>query len=400
MKPRILIVSQHFPPDNSGNASRIYDLSKNLVKQGVKVTAISPYPSFPHGSFKRIWKLHSSRKIDGINHISLFTWQPNGGNPSFVSRMSYYLIFPIHSIFWALLKRKDYDAILSTAPPIFTGITGYFIKKITGKKWFFDVRDLWINASIGLGFIKKGSLFEKVSRKYEKICYKTCDGITVTTEEIKNTISKTYNISKDKIKVIPNGVDIKTYKPVKEKKRRIIYSGNIGHAQDLEKVILAVKEINKKYPIQFYLVGDGDIKRDLEKFLKKEGLDNIVIFTGLLPRGKIPELIAESTIGVAPLKNLDTLKYAIPTKVYEYMSCGIPFIGTGSGEIELIAKNSGGGLVAKNTAESIYEQIVHLLENEQLMEKMGKNGRKFVEKYYDRSKIATFLLRNIEQVVA
>ena len=399
MKSRILIVTQHFPPDKSGNASRIYDLSRNLVKLGVRVTVLSPYPSFPHGSFKKTWKLYSFREIHGIEHISIFVWQPTSNDPSFLSRTIYYLMLPFHSILWAFLKRRDYDVIITTAPPIFTGLTGYFIKKLIGKKWFFDIRDLWIDASVSLGFIKKNGSFEKISRKYEMICYHFCDGITVTTEELKNVIKRTYNISADKITIIANGVDTRVFKPLNLKKNRIVYTGNIGHAQDLKKVILAVKKINEKFPLEFYLVGDGDIKKDLKELVKKENLEDIVIFTGLLARKKIPTLIAESLIGVAMLKNLPSLRYAVPTKAYEYMSCGIPFIGSGKGEIENLVKASGGGVVAENTVGSIYENMMHLLENETLREKMGKCGREFVEKYYDRRKMAEDLLNSIEKVI-
>jgi len=399
MGPRVLIVTQHFPPENSGNASRIFDLSKNLARLGCKVMVLSPHPTFPHGSFKKIWKVYSSRKIGGINHINIFSWQPTTNDPSFLSRMSYYLIFPIHAILWALLKRREYDVVITSAPPIFTGITGYFIKKITRKKWFFDVRDLWIDASVSLGFIKKDSLFEKVSRKYETLCYRVCDELVVTTEEIKKIIKKENGISYDKIEIVSNGVDTRVFKPSNVKKNRVIYTGNIGHAQDLEKVILAVKKINEKFSLEFYLAGDGDIKEDLEELVKKEGLEDIVTFAGVLTRDKIPGMLAESLIGVAPLRNLPSLRYALPTKAYEYMSCGIPFIGTGKGEIEHLAKSSGGGVVAESTIESIYENMIYLLENEKLMEKMGKNGREFVEKYSDRRKIAEHLLHIIEKAI-
>ena len=36
-------------------------------------------------------------------------------------------------------------------------------------------------------------------------------------------------------------------------------------------------------------------------------------------------MYSESLMGVAPLKKLKTLEYAVPTKAYEYMACGIPF---------------------------------------------------------------------------
>ena len=400
MKSRILIITQHFPPESSGNASRIYDLSRNLLALGNKVIVISPFPTFAYGVYKKTWKRYSYREIDGIKHFSIFAWQPAYKNPSFVSRVSYYITFPLHAIWFAIFKWKEYDVIITSSPPIFTGLTGFLIKKFTKKKWFFDIRDLWINASLELGFLKKNSFFEKISRIYEGICYRNCDKITVTTEEIKKSIIIDYNISIDKIILLPNGVDTDIFKPSTVKKNRIIYAGNIGFAQDLEKVILAVKKVNEKFPLEFYLIGDGDIKNDLVELVKKEGLEDIVRFTGSLEREKIPGLIAESLIGVAPLKNLKCLDYAIPTKVYEYMSCGIPFIATGKGEIEYLSKISNGGIITENSIESIYKSIIDLLENKKMLNEMGDKGRGFAEKYYDRKKIAEHLLHNIDQEIS
>jgi len=393
------MITQNFPPEKFGNASRIHDLSRNFVKLGAIVTVLSPHPTFPFGSFKKTWKIHSSEKIDDIENIKIFSWQPGNANPSFVNRMSYYLSFPLHAILWALLKRRDYDAIITTVPPIFTGITGFFIKKITGKKWFLDVRDLWIDASVGLGFIKENSFFEKLSRRYEGICYRTCDRVTVTTEETRNIIMRTYHISPEKIEVIPNGVDIEMFKPLPVKKKRIIYSGLLGAAQDLEKVILAFKKINEKFSLELYLVGEGELRRGLEELVHKEGLNGKVVFTGLLEREKVSRMIAESLMGIAPLKNIDSLRYALPTKAYEYMSCGIPFIGTGKGEIENLARVSKGGIMAENNVNSIYEKMVYLLENEKIMEEMGEHGREFVERHFDRMKTANRFLQSIEKVI-
>jgi glycosyltransferase involved in cell wall biosynthesis len=370
------------------------------VSLGSEVTVISPFPTFPHGCHKKKWKLYSYRKIDGINHFNIFAWQPSHKNPKFSSRMSYYLTFPLHAIWWALLKRKEYDVIITSSPPIFCGLPGFIIKKIARKKWFFDVRDLWIDASLELGFLKQKSFFEKISRIYERICYRNCDMITVTTEEVKKRIVDTYKISTDKIILLPNGVDTKLFKPTSVKKNRIIYAGNIGFAQDLEKFILAVKKVNEKFPLEFYLVGDGDIKNDLMELVKKEGLEDIVFFTGPLEREKIPGLIAESLIGVAPLKNLQSLNYAIPTKIYEYMSCGVPFIATGKGEIEYITNISKAGAITDNNIDSIYQIIIGLLENKKLINEMGDKGRDFAQKYHDRKKIAEHLLHTIDHVVS
>jgi len=229
------------------------------------------------------------------------------------------------------------------------------------------------------------------------LCYDACDEILVTTEKVKEIIVESYDLPKDKIKIIPNGVDTAIFKPINKKKNRMIYTGNIGHAQDLESVILAVKKINEQYDPSFdlYLVGDGDIKRRLKTFVKQNNSEDHVIFMGLVDRKKIPDLIAESLIGVAPLRKLKTLEYAIPTKSYEYMACGIPFIGTGMGEIERLAEESQGGLIAENGVNSIYKKILFLLNHPKEVQKMGMHGREFVKRYYDRKQISKRLLEII-----
>jgi len=329
---RLLIISQHYPPDRSGNASRIFDMSSHLQKLGDEVTILAPYPSFPPGSFQRKWSLSEFKMIKGINLINLLSWQPGSENPNFVSRMAYYLSFPLHTVFLIVFNSRKFDVVISSAPPIFTGFGGLISKLFFKKKWCMDVRDLWIDASISLGFLKKGSFFERISRWYEQICYTNADMIGVTTQELGRRILNTYKkVDEKKIKVVSNGVDTEFFYPVEvNKKKQIIYAGNIGHAQDLENVILSMKTIIKKVDLKFLIVGDGDIKTQLEALAKREGLSKNIKFTGLVPRENIPLMFSESMIGIAALKKIPSLEYAVPTKAYEYMACRIPFVGCGN----------------------------------------------------------------------
>ena len=206
---RILVISQHFPPEKSGNASRIHDLSINLANK-TDVLIFAPFPSFPHGSFKRNNNVKKYQKINNnLTLLNLASWQPLEKNPSFISRMGYYLTFPIHACIWSLLYYKKYDIIITSAPPIFTAITGLFTKMLLRKKWIIDVRDLWIDASISMGFLKEGSIFENISRYFMDICFKKADLVCTTTNGISNKLQARYDIKSTKI--IPNGVDPDTF---------------------------------------------------------------------------------------------------------------------------------------------------------------------------------------------
>lgn len=161
---------------------------------------------------------------------------------------------------------------------------------------------------------------------------------------------------------------------------------------------LAVKSMNGTYNLKFVIVGDGDTRESLEALVKAESLTDSVIFTGILPREEIPRLLSESLVGVAPLKRLSNLEYAAPTKAYEYMACGIPFVGCGNGEIAHLAKESGAGVIAENTPEAIAATLSKLLDNPEEMEEMGRRGRAYVAEHYDRRSVALKLKQYIERM--
>ena len=396
---RILVISQNFPPEHFGNASRMFDLSKHLVELGCEVMVMAPHPTFPFGRFptSKRWKTETS--VTGIRLMTLRTVQPQANNPSFWMRMGYYLSFPLHAVLRSLLKQREYDIIVTTNPPIFTGITGFVVKKLTGKPWVLDVRDRWVDASISLGFIRKGCLFERISRWYERRCFMTCDRITVTTGEIQRRLEERYGLSQEKMMVMPNGVDMLMFRPCRSKKQRIIYSGLLGTAQDLDVVIRAFSKVQEKHKVILYLVGDGELRADLEALARHEGVNGSVVFTGLVDREKVPGLIAESLVGLAPLKDMESLWYAIPTKALEYMACGIPFIATGHGEIEVLAQTSKAGMIAENSVTSLSGVMDRILTDAKRREEMGREGRRFVETLYDRKKIAQRFLTTVQQMM-
>ncbi|NLA38995.1 MAG: glycosyltransferase family 4 protein [Methanomicrobiales archaeon] len=395
---RVCIISQHFPPEKSGNASRTYDTAMHLAGSGIDVTVLAPHPTFPMGSFTRTWRRARGEVIDGVRVVRLWTWQPGSGDPGFASRMAYYLLFPLHALLWLCSPRNRFDLIITSAPPLFTGIPGYVLRRIGCVKWFLDIRDLWIDASIGLGFLKEGSIYVRISRRFEEICLAHADLVCVTTEELGRRISSRYRVAAP-IELMPNGVNTDLFRPAESrKKQQIVYAGNVGHAQDLEKVALAIKSMNGNHSLKLLIAGDGDIREYLERLVEAENLTDSVIFTGILPREEIPRLLSESLVGVAPLKQLATLEYAAPTKAYEYMACGIPFIGCGNGEIARLARESGAGIIAENTPEAIAASLSSLLDDPAKMEEMGRRGREYVAEHYDRRTITLRLKQHIERM--
>ena len=407
---RLVFVSQAFPPEKGGNASRIHDNATSLTDENWDVTVLSPPPCYPPGEFDRSWQRQSTDQVNGVTVHRLWTWQPTRQDPSFVSRLVYYLVFAVHALVWMLLNARRVDVVVTSTPPISTGAPGLVMSAL-GKPWLVDVRDLWIDASISLGYLEEGSRIERVSRQFQRTVLYRADRISVTTPSMRRLVCERYGEAlEEKTVVLPNGVNTDEFAPrdesgsgqrsvsdAAESQPTIIYTGNLGHAQDLESLVRAMAHLSSDDAV-LKLVGSGDAESELKRLTAELGLDDRVEFVGLVERERIARLIIDAAVGAAPLKNSDELSYAMPTKVYEYLACGVPALVAGRGEIERFAERSGAAIHVENDPERIAEQLDELLADEMRREALGDDGRRYIESNYDRREIASMFDDQLTQI--
>lgn len=425
----VVFISQMYPPEKGGNASRIHDTARNLRDHGWSVTVVAPPPSYPPGEFEPTCRRSYTEVLDDILIHRLWTWQPRQENPGMARRLPYFLLFGIHVMWWLLWNARRYDVVVTSTPPISTGAPG-FVAKLFGVPWLLDVRDLWIDASISLGYLREGSWTERLSRWFQRTVLKTADRVSVTTPATAATIRDTYGESLGpKTIVLPNGVDTDRFRPTPESdggtevtdatadvsnvegshvstresgdsSRRdasradpsadrpvIVYTGNLGAAQDLESCIRAMTHLSTDDAV-LRLVGSGDLESKLRALTDKLDIQDRVEFVGAVDREEIPNILATATIGIAPLMDSEELAYAMPTKVYEYLACGLPTVTTGRGELEQFIRASGGGMHVENDPAAIAQAFDDLLTDEECRQRMGAAGRQHVVDRYDRSAIA------------
>lgn len=430
----LVFVSQQFPPDKSGHASRIQETAGALAREGWEVTVLAPPPSFPHGDFDRTWKRVERGRVDDVESVRLWSWQPTEPDPAFLSRLSYYVTFAFHAVLWLLSNRERYDVVVTTTPPISTGLPG-LIASLLGKLLVVDVRDLWIDASVSLGFISEGGLLERLSRRFQRRVLHTAERICVTTQTLGDELVSQYGSDLgEKLIHLPNGVALSELEsetdggvtvadetdgvvsrastgascdPGVEREQRteregpvegtIIYTGNIGHAQDLERCIEALQHLPESVDLR--LVGGGDSVPTLRERAAELDLLDRVEFYGSVPHSEIPSLLAEASIGLAPLRDDEELAYAMPSKVYEYLGHGLPVVATGRGELERFVEDSGGGLHADNDAEEIAAAVRRLLTDDGLRRDSARRGTAHVRENYDRETIASRFSTRLEDVL-
>ncbi len=399
---RAVIVSQHYLPEKSGNATRIANMAQNLVKEEVDVTVVCPHPTFPYGFFPKAWGRRVDHSEGGIRVVNLWTWQPRQEDPGFVERIAYYLVFSLHASLWMLRNGRKFDLIISSAPPSLTGIPGLLAGFLQARPLVYDVRDLWIDASLGLGFIRKEGIFERAGQFLERAILARSDLICATTTSLAEGLRERHRLGRKPILQLPNGVAPNFFNTRRiDKQRQIVFVGNVGHAQNMDPVVLSMKLLRRRYPdLRLLVVGSGDLRPHMLRLARKEGLETAVCFLGLLPQEKAFEVISQSIAGLAPIRASNGLEYMAPIKVYEYMACGVPYVGFGDGEIRKLAERTGSGIITESTPEALAKALTYLIENPEIASRMGKLGRDYVLEHHNWADIGRRLKTALTAMLA
>lgn len=361
-----------------------------MLQKFYEVDIICPPPTYPFAKYKKVNYIFRKENLDGLGVFRLWTYQPSKQNPTFFQRLFYYTIFPLLASFFLIPKLYNIKFVIVTDPPsslLFTTL----IVRLFRKKVILDIRDLWVEAALSFGFVNKKSILAEIVKKFEKYCWKRSDLVVtnslVIADEIIKIIGGSASISK--VKYFPFNVDTDTFKRENVlREKQIIYVGNFGLAQDLSTLVKAMSIVFAKMPdLKICLYGGGDCESDIKKLVNEMNLEKFFEFNNPVPRKEIPDILSKSMIGIVPLANNDALRYAIPTKTFEYLSCSLPVLAYGnSGELERIMKESGGGVFVKgNNYKGIADAILRMLQMEDVRENYSKNGRKFVEQKIDYS---------------
>ena len=189
------------------------------------------------------------------------------------------------------------------------------------------------------------------------------------------TAKKEYDIDTP---VIPVGVDTSFFRPLlnsdKEKKSYVdvLY---VGSLQERKRPYL-VLEAAKKYPsAKFHIVGRGPLKQKLLTIKEKHSLSNVLFYENV-PLSDLIRLYQTADIFLFP-----SIKEGLPKVTLEAASCGLPVIVFDAYHPESVI-NEKTGFVVK-TEEEMLEKLGVLLEDKELRQALGKNGREFVKQKYD-----------------
>lgn len=218
----------------------------------------------------------------------------------------------------------------------------------------------------------------KLARKLNKFFFKHCHLIPVALSElIRDSIVKEYGINKDKIPVIYNGIDLSKCLPKTDYSIygnfKILHIGRFSEQKNHVGLLKAFKLFHDNHSdSELWLIGDGEKKIEIERYVAENNLDKSVKFLGL--QSNVYGYLHDADMFTLP-SNYE----GVPMTLIEAMGTGLPIVATAVGGIPDMLSNNKNALLV----DISFEEIANAFEQYYLDENLRKNhGQHVKERSY------------------
>ena len=399
----ILFLTDNFPPEVNAPAGRTFEHCREWVKAGQQVTVITCAPNFPKGEIyqgyrNRLWQ---TEVMAGIRVIRVWTYIT--ANEGFLKRSLDYFSYALPSFFAGLFVKSD--VIIATSPQLFTTFSAYAISKVKRRPWIFELRDLWPESIRTVGAIEHRRVLDFLE-KIAIFMYHNCTRVVALTPAFKQKLLS-MGIASDKVDVITNGANLDLFFP-RQKDEELLkhfdlegkfvaaYIGTHGMAHNLALIVKSISSLQDK-SIHFLFVGDGAEKKNIVQLAADLAVSN-VNFIDPVAKEQVARYWSLADVALVPLKNADTFKTVIPSKIFEAAAMEKPILLGVEGQAKEIVEEYRTGLCFEPENEKDFlDKLVRMKTDRELYQGLQQGCKKLV-KAFDRKRLAEEMLEVIRKL--
>ena len=397
----ILFVTRYFWPELIGSAPFTSDLAEWLAQEGRPVTVLSGLPHYPGTT---VFPAYEGGRRDRETMGRVVVERVQSGPPrrfSALSRILNEADFLLRGLGALLSGRiKRHPMVLALCPSILCVALAVLARQ-PGGLVIAIVHDIQSGLAERLGL--NGGRLAGLMRRIERITLNQVDLVVVLSQEMKDQLRR-IGVNAP-IDVVPLWVDTDEIQPVEPVARpsvSVLYSGNLGRKQGLGQVVAMAEQLAEWRPeIEIVLRGNGNQAHELMAEIEKRHLGNVRL-TELQPNEALATALAAGDIHLVP-QNPQAAAFAVPSKVYNIMAVGRPFVATALPNSTLwhLQRQSGAFLcVPPNEPRRFAEAVLKLADDAQLRRELGRRGRAFVEEHYAKPLILGALTSRLDALVA
>lgn len=390
----ILLISNFFPPHKGGVETATYYTAKNLTERGHKVIVLTSKSGIEKYEIKEDipfqvlrYKAFSLPEIRGLTQSSSLGIIPKA-------------IFDLPKII------KKYNIQIIHLEGRFFPISwiSAFLNLIIFKRPMF----LTVQGRLEIGITNYiENLFDQI---ITKLLYRNIRKIICVSKSLEERLIR-YGINEKRLFVIPNGVDISFFSPKKqsdflnnclkkEKKnfKKVLFVGRLDPQKGVKYLVKAIPKVIEKYDkVHFFILGNGNMEKELKNLSKSLDIEEFITFIDMIPLKKMPEVYSSADIFCLP-----SIHEGFPLSLAEALSMGLIIVASKTEGIpDAIEEHKNGFLVQKRNVNQLSFKLLKSLNLEEgLAKEIKHNNRDLAKKKFSwkiiTKKIETLYLNDIK----
>jgi glycosyltransferase involved in cell wall biosynthesis len=397
---KILYLHQYFCTPKGSGGVRSYEFARRWVEAGHEVfvvTGMSAYDtSLP---------ANAEIMVEGIRVRTLgVQYSTKMGS---MCRLWAFFQYAVLSS-WYAVRAKDFDLVLATSTPLTIAIPALIAKAIAQLPLVFEVRDVWPDAAVDAGVLKKGILYQS-AHWLEMTAYRKSDHIVALSDGMVNRIASK-GVPIEKIEMLPNCCDIEHFDPPRfdrgflrqefgvDDEFVLLYAGAINTANDMPFLVKCIDALEKNQKVKWWFVGGGNQLAYLKSEVEQLNVGNVK-FWGKKPKSEMPKFVHAADAGVVSFINRPVYYENSPNKFFDYIAGGLPPIFTRSTWLKPYLEQHHAALICENNAVDEFVTIVkHLMSDAEYCDRIRTNVLELAHETFSRNSVSSHYIKLLETV--
>jgi len=326
---RLLILSYFYYPDFSAGSFRTKSLVDSLIALNdpkLEIEIISTQPN------RYISNIRKADSFEDLGRIKIYRVQGIYNNGSMFSQAIAFIKYAFEVT--KLTKLKKYDLIYATSSRLLTASLGAYISNKKRVPLYLDIRDIFVDTFKEIHLFGLNFLLNPFFSLLERWTISSASHINLVSRGFSSYFLRRYlgqsfsfftnGIDEDFIDYANRNDSLLLSSNAVNPKLSVLYAGNMGEGQALEKIIpqLAIR-LGKTVSIK--LIGDGGRKGVLLSILKDLNIENVSVVDPI-NRSELLKEYELADVLFLHLNSYAALEKVIPSKVFEYASLGKPIL--------------------------------------------------------------------------